>query len=137
MRAKGSLICLLLGAVGCGGSATSPTPFGVITTIRYERVYATSADNGQRMIINVSLPARKDIPFCFPSQQSATTFACSDLNWEVDEGEDAVIWINDPLLNRGVANALFVNGVRITRVETLSTGSELGHLRWSKSRGFE
>ena len=137
MRYRWPWFCLLLAITHCGGSSTSPTPFGVITTIRYDRVYPPSDDNAGHMLINVSLPAEKSIPFCMPVQQSATTFVCDSLNWEVDEGEDAVIWINDPVLNRGVATTLLVNGVRVTRIEFLPNGSEMGHLRWTKSRGFE
>jgi hypothetical protein len=137
MRVRSGCLVVLLSCAGCGGSTTEPTSFGVITSVRYERVYTPGPDNGQRMLLNVSLPAQKTIPFCTAVQQTATTFGCDNLRWEVDQGEDAVIWINDPVLNRAVATKLFVNGIAVTRVETLSNGNELGHLRWSKSRGFE
>jgi hypothetical protein len=129
MRFRWLLLCLT-GVAACGGNATAPTNRAVITTIQYQRVYAVSGDdNGQRMLINVSLPASKTIPFCLPVQQTTTTFVCNDLNLEIKAGEEAVIWVNDPALNRGVATTLFVNGTRISRIEVLSNGNELGRFR--------
>lgn len=127
----------LIAVATCGGNATGPSDRVVITTIQYQRVYTAGDDNGQRMLINVSLPESKSIPFCQPVQQTTTTFVCSDLNWEIRAREEALIWVNDPLLNRGVATTVLVNGTRISRVEVLSTGSELGHFRLSNAGRFE
>lgn len=81
-----------------------PSKRAVITTIQYQRVYPAGNDNGQRMLINVSLPDSKKIPFCQPVQQTTTfPFVCNDLNWEIRPGEEAAIWVNDPALDRGVA----------------------------------
>ena len=136
MRSRWLLLCLI-GVAACGGNATGPTNRAVITTIQYQRVYAVSGNgNSGRMLINVSLPASKAIPFCQPVQQTTTTFICNDLNWEITAGEEAVIWVDDPALNRGVATTLFVNGTRISRIEVLSTGNELGRFRLSDLSTF-
>ena len=136
MRSRWVVLCLA-SVTACGGQPTAPTRV-VITTIEYQRVYAASGGgNGERMLINVSLPESKTIPFCTPVQQTTTSFVCTDLNWEIRKGEEASIWINDPVLNRGVATALFVNGTRISRVELLSNGNEIGRFRLSDSGRFE
>lgn len=131
------VLALILTLAGCGGSTTSPSPFGVITTIRYERVYETSRDNGARMMIEVSLPAHKDIPFCWPVQQSATTFVCDSLNWEVDPGESASVWVDDPALSHGAARRIFINGKELTRIDVYANGVESARLSWTASGGFQ
>lgn len=128
---------LILVLAGCGGSTTSPSRFGVIATIRYERVYETSGDTGSRMLINASLPAHKNIPFCVPVQQNATTFVCDALNWEVDEGEDAAVWVDDPALSHGAARRIFINGHELTRIDVYANGVELARLSWTASGGFQ
>lgn len=128
---------LLVAVAGCGGSTTSPSQFGVVTTIRYERVYETTADTGSRMLINVSLPAHKNIPFCMPVQQGATTFVCDSLNWQVDQGEDATVWVDDPALSHGAARRIFINGKELTRIDVYANGVESARLNWTASGGFE
>ena len=128
---------VLAGATACAGQPTAPSR-ALITTIQYQRIYpVTGADSGGRMLINVSRPAHKDIPFCFPVPQTGTTFVCNDLNWEISAGEEAVIWVDDPALNRGVATTLLVNGMRISRIETQSNGNELGRFHLSTTGRFE
>jgi len=128
-------VTLLL--VSCGGSATSPSSFGVITTIRYERVYEATGDTGSRMLINVSLPAHKSIPFCMPVRQGGTTFVCEALNWEVDQGENATVWVDDPALSHGAARRIFVNGKELTRIDASSNGVEIARLTWTAAGGFQ
>jgi hypothetical protein len=136
MRARW-LLLYLAAVTACGGQATAPSRV-VITTIEYQRVYtAAGGGNGERMLINVSLPESKSIPFCTPAQQTTTSFVCTGLNWEIRKGEEASIWVNDPVLNRGVATTLFVNGTPISRVEVLSNGNEMGRFRLSNSGRFE
>ena len=68
MRSRWLLICLA-GVAACGGQASAPTKSILLTTIQYQRVYAVSAsESGRRMLINVSLPEHKTIPFCEPVQ---------------------------------------------------------------------
>lgn len=131
------ILGIALTSAGCGGSTTSPTRFGVISTIRYERVYETDRDAGSRMLINVSLPAHKNIPFCMPVQQSATTFVCQSLNWEVDEGEDATVWVDDPAVSHAVARRIFINGKELTRVDAYANGVESARLNWTAANGFQ
>lgn len=131
------IVAMSLSFVGCGGSSTSPSRFGVITTIRYERVYQTSGDTGVRMLINVSLPAHKNIPFCFPVQQSATTFVCESLNWQIDEGEDATVWVEDPAVSHPAARRIFINGKELTRIDAFANGVESARLNWTASGGFQ
>lgn len=133
MRSQWVLLSLAVIAA-CGGPATAPSQSVLLTTIEYQRVYAVSgSDNGQRMLINVSLPEHKAIPFCEPIQQTATSFVCSGLTWELSVGEEAVISVNDPALNRGVATNVFVNGTRVSRIEMLSNGNELGRFHLTSS----
>jgi hypothetical protein len=132
------ILCLILALTSCGGSATSPSRrFGVITTIRYERVYDTSGSTGSRMLINASLPAHKNIPFCMPVQQGPTTFVCDSLNWEVDEGENAAVWVDDPALSHGAARRIFINGKELTRIDAYANGVEFARLSWTASGGFQ
>jgi hypothetical protein len=132
------LLLWLAVIAACGGPATAPSQSVLLNTIEYQRVYAVSgSDNGQRMLINVSLPEHKTIPFCLPVQQTATSFVCSGLNWELSPGEEAVIFVNDPALNRVVATNVFVNSTRISRIETLSNGNELGRFHMTSSGRIE
>ena len=128
---------LILALTSCGGSTTSPSRFGVITTIRYERVYETSGDTASRMLINVSLPAHKNIPFCMPVPQGPTTFVCDSLNWEVDQGENATVWVDDPALSHGAARRIFINGKELTRIDVYANGVESARLNWTPSGGFQ
>lgn len=131
------LPALMIVLSGCGGASTSPTGFGVISTVRYERVYPPSGGTPHAMLINVSLPAHKSIPFCMPVQQTETTFACENLKWQVDDGEDATVWVDDPALGHGAARRIFVNGRELTRVATYANGTELASLNWTRSGGFQ
>jgi hypothetical protein len=136
MRSRWFLLCFA-SVTACGGQATAPSR-ALITTIQYQRVYpVTDAENAGRMLINVDLPEHKAIPFCEPVQQSATSFVCNGLSWELSSGEEAAIFVNDPAVNRQVATTLFVNGTRISRIEVFSNGSEIGRFRLSSSGGIE
>ena len=90
------------------------------------------------MLISVSLREHKSIPFCIPVRQTATSFVCSGLSWELSAGEQAAISVVDPALNnRQVATTLFVNGTRITRISIAPNGFEVGAFHMSASGGLE
>ena len=127
-----------MAVAACGGGATGPSSRFIITSIKYERVYAPSSVSGAyQMLINVSLPEHKTIPFCFPVQQSSSIYVCDGLSWELSAGEEAAIFVGDPALNRQVATSVFVNGIRITRVVAFSNGGEVGYFHLSGSGGLE
>ena len=128
---------VMLTLAGCGGSTTSPSAFGTITTIRYERVYETGGGGAARMLVNVSLPAHKSIPFCMPVQQDATTFVCESLNWQVDQGEDAAVWVDDPALSHDAARRIFINGKELTRIDSYANGVEFARFNWTAAGGFQ
>ena len=138
MRMRSSCVAgVLLMLAGCGGSTTSPSAFGTITTIRYERVYETAGAGGARMLINVSLPNHKKIPFCMPVQQGAATFVCDSLNWQVDQGEDASVWVDDPALSHDAARRIFINGKELTRIDSYANGVESARFTWTANGGFQ
>lgn len=115
-------------ADSCGG----PTAPGhvTITTIRYERVYQTVNTSDARILINVSIPSTKRIPFCFPEDRCGGMFVCEVLNESPEVGEDCSVFVNDPrLANTSVATSVFINNQRVTRVEKTPNGNELGRFR--------
>ena len=139
-RANAFLVASAL--VGCNsGVRRSCDRALAIAPAQYNRIPTCVCVVRQRQraanVINVSLPEHKTIPFCLPVQQTATSFVCSGLNWELSRGEEAVIFVNDPALNRVVATNVFVNGTRISRIETLSNGNELGRFHMTSSGRIE
>ena len=128
---------MLAALVGCRGSSPTAPSSITLTTIRYQRAYAVVGDDGHKMTISVSLPATKQIPFCLPTQVDSSTFVCSNLNWTLDAGEEASIFIYDPAVERQVATTLFVNGYQVKRVTAGSNGIEVGSFHLTASGGIE